>query len=225
MDDLFKALKSFPNRVFVDYITRLEDDWEIDAKDDTPTSIDLFITSVRTKYSNINSRSKQGVIDPSNAKILTLSTQLQEVQQKLLEERGRNDGASNSAHARKTDNSSQHPRKESFDTRRTKYTGSHTVIDGVAHDWCDKEHKSSASPNGMYMSEGHNHEEQLSKKLAHNKTRAVRSSTTFVPSSDTANSVKLALSEKMKACLMTKTGFSEEKFIALCDDVHLNQMA
>ena len=81
MDDVVKALKTFSNRVFVNFMTHLEDEWETDATDDTPAKIDLFIQTVRTKYNNTRSRSKWDIVDPADAKILALSTQLQEVQQ------------------------------------------------------------------------------------------------------------------------------------------------
>ena len=58
MDDLFRALKTFTNRVYVDFVVRLEDKWETDATDDTPAKIDNFIQTVRTKYNNMKSRSK-----------------------------------------------------------------------------------------------------------------------------------------------------------------------
>ena len=217
MDDLFKALKTYTNRVYVDFVTRLEDEWETDASDDTPAKIDLFIQTVRTKYNNMKSRRKWEVVDPADAKILALSTQLQEVQQQLLDEKTKN-LTSASAHATTTATTASKPtaKKGHFDTRRTKFVGPHTVIDGVAYDWCDKGHKSSASPDGMYMPEGHNHDEWLAKKLARRSQRSAPAS------ADQVNSVKLALSEKLKACLMTKAGFSEEEAKALFDDVHLN---
>ena len=219
MDDLFKALKMFTNRVYVDFVTCLEDEWETDATDDTPAKIDLFIQTVRTKYNNMKSRRKWEVVDPADAKILALSTQLKEVQQQLLDEKTKNTtGVSASAHATTAVPTESKPpvKKGNFDTRHTKFIGQHTVIDGVGYDWCNKGHKSSASPDGMYMPEGHNHEEWLAKKLA------CWSQKSAPASADQVNSVKLALSEKLKVCLMTKAGFSEEEAKALFDDVHLN---
>ena len=158
MDDLFRALKTFSNRVFVDFMTCLEDEWETDATDNTPTKIDLFIQMVRTKYNNMKSRSKWDIVDPADAKILALSTQLQEVQQQLLDEKTKNISQAHATTASSNESKSMF-KKGNFDTRRTKFVGPHTVIDGVAYGWCNKGHKSSASPNGMFMPEGHNHEE------------------------------------------------------------------
>ena len=90
------------------------------------------------------------------------------------------------------------------------------MIDGVAYDWCNKGQKSSASPDGMYMPAGHNYDEWLAKKMARRSQRSTPAS------ADQVNSVKLALSEKMKACLMTMADFSEEEAKALFEDVYLN---
>ena len=168
MDDLFKALKTFQNRIFVDYVMRLEDEWETDPDEDSPTKIDLFIQTVCTKYNNMKSCNKWDVVDPSDAQILALSTQLQEVQQQLLEAQTKNLQAVTSAHMTKANVTTSKPpaKKGNFDTRRTKFVGQHTVIDGVAYDWCNKGHKSSASPDGMYMPAGHDHYAWLAKKLA-----------------------------------------------------------
>ena len=160
----------------------------------------------------MNSRNKLDVVDPSDAKILALTTQLQDVQQQLLDERIKSLQSVTSAHATKADviASKLLAKKGNFDTRRTKFVGQNTVIDGVAYDWCDKGHKSSASPDGMYMSAGHNHDEWLTKKLSRRSQRSAPAS------ADQVNSVKLELLEKLKA------GFSEEEAKALFDEASLN---
>ena len=47
MDDLFKALKTFQNRIFVDYLTRLEDEWETDPCDRIKWVLDPFLQAYR----------------------------------------------------------------------------------------------------------------------------------------------------------------------------------
>ena len=66
------------------------------------------------------------------------------------------------------------------------------------------------------MLAGHSHDELLTKKIAR------RNQSSASASSDQVNTVKLALSEKIKAVLMIKAGFSEEEAKALFEDVHLN---
>ena len=129
-----------------------------------------------------------------------------------------------------SDSKSQ-PKQNQFNTRRTKYVGPHTVLDGVAYDWCDKGHKSAASPNGMYMPEGHDHAEWLKKKLARRNKSAGGSKTggddsnkpqaNVGPTCD-PKSIKLTLSKQMKTCLMSKAGFSEEEADAIFKDMDLN---
>ena len=74
MSDLFKALKTFKNKVFVNFIICHEDAWETDATDDTDENIDLFIQTVRTKYNYMSDRKLWDVVDPSDAKLLALTT-------------------------------------------------------------------------------------------------------------------------------------------------------
>ena len=163
MSDLFKALKTFKNKVFVDFIICHEDAWEADASNDTQEMIDLFIQKVRTKFKNMSENRLWDVVDPADAKLLALTTQLAAVEKQFAEARS---GASVSGAGAFVSDSKSQVKKNQFDTRRTQYVGPHTVLDGVVYDWCDKGHKSAASPNGMYMPEGHNHEERLKKKLA-----------------------------------------------------------
>ena len=109
--------------------------------------------------------------------------------------------------------------------------GPHTVLDGVAYDWCDKGHKSAASPNGMYMPEGHDHAEWLKRKLARrNKSAGGPKTGTYdsnksqpdAPPTCDSKSIKLTLSEQMKTCLMSKAWFSEEEANVIFEDVDLN---
>ena len=74
MDDLFKALKSFPNRTFVDYVVRLEDDWEANNGGKTlEEEVEILLTKVRNKYNNMVSRDTWVYVDPNEAKILALT--------------------------------------------------------------------------------------------------------------------------------------------------------
>ena len=152
---------------------------------------------------------------------------METVEKQLVEARAGVPASSSGAFVSDT---KQPAKKNQFDTRRTKYVGPHTVLDGVAYDWCDKGHKSSASPNGMYMPEGHDHEEWLKKKLLRrsrgsgSSTSAEDSSTkqvNFAPS-DNSKSIKLTLSEQLKTCLMSKAGFSVEEADAIFKDMDLN---
>ena len=156
------------------------------------------------------------VVDPADAKLLALTTQLASVKQQLAEAKSAVPVLSSGAYV---SDAKPPAKKNQFDTRRTKYVGPHTVLDGVAYDWCEKGHKSSASPNGMYMPEGHDHDEWLKKKLArrsrgsggsHSDGADVNKHVNFTPSDD-PKFIKLTLSEQIKTCLMSKAGFSAEE--------------
>lgn len=83
MSDLFKALKSFKNKVFVDFIIRHEDAWEAESADNTQETIGLFIQKVQTKFKNMSENALWDVVDPADAKLLALTTQLAAVAQQL----------------------------------------------------------------------------------------------------------------------------------------------
>ena len=74
MNYLFIALKTFKNRVFVDFVTQHQDYWEADDTNDTLEKIDAFILIVRTKYNNMKDRELWDVIYPADAQLLALTT-------------------------------------------------------------------------------------------------------------------------------------------------------
>ena len=49
MADTFQAVKMFPNCIFVYCVTHLEDNWETDAFNHTPSSVDKIISLVHTE--------------------------------------------------------------------------------------------------------------------------------------------------------------------------------
>ena len=223
MSDLFEALKTFKNKVFVDFITRHEDAWEADASDDTPAKIDSFILTVRTKYNYMKDHELWDVVDPVNPKNLALATQLALVEKQLADAKVHTTAPN--AGAFLTENKHTFVQNQ-FDKHRTQFVGPHTVIDGIAYDWCDKGNKSVVLPNGMYMSEGHNHEGWLQKKLARkNKSPSGGAPQEQISWADSTKSMKLTLLEQKKSCLMSKAGFSAEEASYLFQEMNLKYRA
>ena len=110
MEELFRSLKTFPNWLFADYIIRIEDDWEADnttGLDD----IDEFIIKVRTKFNNMVNSEKWDYVDPADAKIMALTTSLDDVKKQLEEEKAKN--------SMPKDKKQNPP----FDERRCKFAG------------------------------------------------------------------------------------------------------
>ena len=107
-----------------------------------------------------------------------------------------------------------------FDSRRTEFVGQTTTIDGVDYVWCDKGHKSRASPDGMYMPSGHDHDKWLE---ARNKRRnqgsrtASSNSTTDSASKTNSGGKKMVLSDDLKAALVTMGGMSQSEADALVE--------
>ena len=93
-------------------------------------------------------------------------------------------------------------------------------MDGVKYDWCNKGHKSHASPDGMYMPAGHNHEQWLEnrKQRGYNRTGSNNSSTPSGALRGAAAGKNMILSDKMQAALVTKCGFSQDEAEAFLND-------
>ena len=70
--DLFQALLSAKNDEFRDYIQRLKDEWEA-GKDIQP---EVLMESAISKYNNMKKQNTWGRINPKDAKIVALATEL-----------------------------------------------------------------------------------------------------------------------------------------------------
>ena len=190
MEYIFDALKTFPNKIFVDFVTRLEDDYESESKSDASNKeIREVVLKVKNKYKNMHANEKWDYVDPSDAKIMALTSKLDKVQMLLKEEKDRNG-----------------PKKKDlpFDSRRCDNVGATTTIDGIDYVWCDKGHKRRALPNGMYMPVGHDHEKWEQAKQNRKKNNGSNSKAKSDPQKE------MVLSDKMKTVLMAKVGFNDE---------------
>ena len=191
---LFDALKTFSNKIFVDFVTSLEDDYESEAKPGASNGqIREVVLKVKNKYRKMHANEKWEYADPSDAKIMALTSRLDEVQQLLKDEK---------------DKKNSKKKILPFDSRRCDNVGLSTTIDGIEYVWCDKGHKSRASPNGIYMPAGRDHEkwEQANQRK---KNGGSNSSSTSSAKSKEAQK-KMVLSDKMKTVLMAKAGFNDE---------------
>ena len=205
VDDLFRALKTFPNKIFTDFIIRMEDNYESEPGSKvSDKEINKMTRLVRNKYNNMFHNKTWNCVDPSDAKILALTTSLEEVKQELLDEKGNNSGPSTSGNERK--------KQSNLDRRRCDYIRPKTIIDGVDYEWCDKGHKSRAA-NGLYMPAGHDHEKWLGRKLKYKKGNGTASAhaTTTSGDSKSKEAPKMVLSEKLRAALVTNQGYSPDE--------------
>ena len=81
---------------------------------------------------NMSENNLWDVVDPVDAKLLALTTQLASVEQQLAAAKAVVPASSSKAYVSDAKPSAK---KYQFDTRRTKYVGPHTVLDGVVYDW------------------------------------------------------------------------------------------
>lgn len=193
LENIFEALKTFPNKICTDYVVRLEDDYESVSKSGgSDKEIHEVVTKVKNNFKNMRSNEKWDYVDLPDAQIMALATSLEEMKQQLAEEKSK---------------SSTKKKVNTFDSRRTEHVGSSTTIDGVEYEWCDKGHKSRASPNGMYIPKGHDHAKLEEAK----KARKNNSNSSFSGSGSGLDpQKKMVLSGKMKIVLMIQAGFNDE---------------
>ena len=114
MDDLFRALKTFPNKIFTDYIIRLQDEYE--AKPNslvTDKEIGDMVRGIKNRYNNMVHSKSWDYVDPSESKMMALTTSLAEVKQQLQDEKVKNGQSGAGGDERR--------KQSSLDKRRCKY--------------------------------------------------------------------------------------------------------
>lgn len=221
MDDFvecfFQGLKSFKNRDFHNHVCTKQTEWRASTDPDTRQSIDVLVADFRNLYVNLNSAKEWGVVDPADAKLLALSTQVSELQSQLA-------AAKSASYFTPANTSSSHKRQAptKFDIRRTVHEGKTKFIDGVEYEYCDKGHHNHQS-KGMYFVKGtHDHDAWQAKKDRYKKKKTESdnkpgSSTSTSTSSSTS---KLVASDKLKTCMLSYTNYTEAEVDQLLSLAH-----
>ena len=76
--------------------------------------------------------------------------------------------------------------------------------------WCPHHHLKDGLVNGMYMPAGHDHE-AWEKERERKRGNRGRTTTQSGSGGSSGSEKKMILSDKMKACLITKAGFSSDE--------------
>jgi hypothetical protein len=205
--DLYQALLSGKNEIFTSYIQRKRDDW--DAGDDI--SADNLIKDAITKYNNMVIRKDWKQEEAKNSKIVALTTQVKELQDKL---KSSNNSSKDSS---KSSGKTNHFNIEEW--RLTKSLGNTTEKDGKTWHWCSKQHNNG---KGMYVT--HKEEDHLGWQEWKNQRKNGRQSK---PSSNDSESIhkkegtnkNMALSDNLKAAMMSKFKCSTSDAEKLWTDV------
>ena len=198
--DLFTSLLSSKNEIFNSYIQRSKDNWEVGQD----YEVDEIITSAVEKYNNMSEQKLWDTPNSSSAKIVALTTQVKNLEQKLQ--------SSDSSNNNKDTNK---PKQflEVAEWRKTKSFGDSVNKDDRQCHWCSIKHNNG---KGMYVT----HKEEDHGKFKRNNPKS-SDSTTKQPdqSSKQPTNKYMTLSDNLKATMVSKFKCSSEDAAKLWSDV------
>jgi hypothetical protein len=192
--DMFNALETGKNEIFSRHIESLKTKWE-GGYDYT---IDELSTESVTKYNNLSeAKAWRTAPDAKDAKIVALTTQLNELTDKI----NNRSGQTKSGDTKKSISVDE--------WRKSKSLGEHTKRDGKDWYWCPHQHNNG---KGLYVThKPENHVDWKEKKRQ-------KTSNNSNGNSNGNQQGKLSLNDKLKAAMMTKFKCSATDAAALLKD-------
>ena len=177
--DMFNALETGKNETFARHIETLKTKWEGGYN----YTVDELATESVTKYNNL-AQAKVWKTDPDakDAKIVALTTQLNELSKKVNNQPGK-------------PVSDAKKKLTVEEWRKTKSLGDHTKRDGKDWYWCPHQHNNG---KGLYVT--HKPEDHVDWK----EKKRQRTSNNSNGNSNGNQKGKLSLNDKLKAAMMTK---------------------
>ena len=198
--DLFKALETVPNTDFAAHVREEKRRWEIGGE----KSADQLILEIVTIYNNAVASNTWDNKDPKDAKIMALTTEMQE-----LKEMHRNLMAFSSTAGQTSQSKTQSKgggSRINIDAWRMTKTTPMVEKDGKTWYWCPH-HVYEDKYNGLYVThKPEDHEDWVKRKQSY-KDRMTKKKTSDVPKDDDADDSsgkKLTLTDTLKTALMTK---------------------
>jgi len=200
--DLFNALETVPNDNFTCFVRKERQAWEIGGKKEA----DQLIAEAMTIYNNAVSSNRWEYSDPKDAKIIALSTKLEELEKQV----------NLSAHSTQSQQSNSKSNDNKSGGNNSKYLtiedwrmkkGEQTVErDGKTWHWCPKP-VSPGRNDGLYVTHKPEDHEEWAKnrnRFKKNKKDDEKKEDKDNESSTKSNDKSLALSNSLKAALLTR---------------------
>ena len=212
--DLFKALETVPNPDFAAHVRDEKRKWEIGGT----KSSDQLILEVVTIYNNAVASNRWETKDPKDAKILALSTQidqLMEAQSKLMALTSNSSQQQNNSQSRNTQKSGD--KVMSIDSWRMVKTTPSIERDGKTWYWCPH-HVYPDKYDGLYVThKPEDHEDWVKRKESFRNRFAKNKPKEDSKDKDNEDPPqrKLTLSESLKTALMTRCDISAAQADAL----------
>eukprot|EP00984_Skeletonema_dohrnii_P013468 scaffold5583_cov166-Skeletonema_dohrnii-CCMP3373.AAC.2 len=206
---LFKALKSGPNADFNLFIQRLEDDVDAGIGPNKNISPDELISAARTKYNNMTKKKTWNQVDPREAQMLALVTQLEELKKDRRTQRQRIP-STHTIDGTKSDAEDVVP-GTSVQKWRTKYDGPTKTVDGRKWHWC-RLHKLEGKWDGLYV--GHTEDKHRERKDKATTSTSKEDIDTAAKTSQT----QLQLNSRLKQVMCTNLCMSPEDVDKILDE-------
>lgn len=196
--DTFNALLTSKNMEFTTYIQRHKDEWE-EGKSYT---LDAISIDAVNKFNNMVHQKLWNKADPKDAKLLALTTEVQDLKSQL-----KCTAVESSFGSNKRNGNSQ------LDAWRMKKGDEKKIVDGIQYWWCPH-HKREGVFDGLYMphdpDEGHaewqRRKDERKKKSKDKKSGGSGNAT----ASSNGPPPALTLNDNMKRVLMSRFGCSED---------------
>lgn len=203
---IYTTLISGPNANFNAFMQRIIDNIQSGNSYHKDISADNLIVTARTKYNNTIADKSWGKVDPRDAKIMALTTALEEIRTAAPTNSGKSVNATDAGVKNKF---------AALEEWRKKFDGDEKVVSGRTFYWC-KHHKGK-DYDSLYVS-SHcpaQHDAWSKDKRASRNDRclpkdATRNSAKSDAGNSASNKSKLGLTDKLKQVLMTNACMSKE---------------
>jgi hypothetical protein len=200
--DIFQALLSGNNEAFSSFVQRKKDDWDI-GNDMTS---DEIVTSAVQKYNNMVMQKTWKQTESKNAKIVALTTQVQNLEKKLNSGDYKKSSGGNSNHDNKKSS-----KLNVAEWRLTKTFGNSVVKDDKTWHWCSKQHNKG---KGMYVT--HKEEDHTPWQERKKNDQSKKSNSN---NSQGGSNKSMTLSDNLKAAMVSKFKCTEDDAAKLWSNV------
>ena len=208
------ALLSGPNAKFNSFIDRLNDDIESQTGVNKAMDWRDIIDAARIKYNNMNSANSWDTVDPRDAKLLALTTQIETLQ-------NANQGTSTST---RKESGANDPNKVGgvAKWRTIKNKGETCEWNGTTWYWCTRHVHPTGEFNGLYCTHKPEEHDDWKATMKAKKPWKPNHERPAAESNEAKKAKSLSVSEKLKSVLCTKLMLSDEDAEEICKECQEN---
>ena len=226
------TLKSGPNDAFNRFIARYSDDIESQTGPYKDMTYDAIIKASRVKWNNMVEKGEDKNLNPQDAKILALTTQVKELKKEMAANPSSNLAAATADQKNSDLDTTVFPGRFPIQKWRGKKDGDTKVVNGRTYYWCPH-HKKDGCYDGLYVTT-HKAEDHFTYVQGRRNGGGASNGGNGGGASNGGNgggasngtqsaggaNTKLQLNEKLKSVLSTKLMLNDEDVEAICKEIH-----